>query len=372
MSGIFSLYYIHNGISDSTVSSIKSFQSIGILAGLIPAGILADRFGRLKILIISSLVIAGSFLMLLIQINMIGFSVAEFFYGIGLALNSGTLMSYITALQESEKTEASPKLMGRQVTFLNLATLMGGNIGTWIFSYDMNYPIIFSIVGLLLYPIFIILWCRYWNLQDNAATYHKEKVGLKENIKLLSVFMKSRIFRLLLLINIGFDCGIQFIIIYWSIIYVDKLGFNLSFVYTAFMISVMVGSEIFTKFSEEISGKRLTIAATVGMMLFFLLSDFVANRYVLLLLFLLIEVTIGLLSAQISAISNQAIYGQKDKSKILSIIYFLTEIVVSLSLFMNDILLDWFKNINHMFLVSAVFLVIVLIGVSLFGREESV
>ena len=61
MSGIFSLFYAKNGIPDANISSIKSFQNIGIIFGLLPAGYLADRIGRLKVLALSSLVIATSF-----------------------------------------------------------------------------------------------------------------------------------------------------------------------------------------------------------------------------------------------------------------------------------------------------------------------
>ena len=64
MSGIFSLFYAKNGIPNANISSIKSFQNIGIMLGLLPAGYLADRIGRLKVLSLSSIVIASSFLIL--------------------------------------------------------------------------------------------------------------------------------------------------------------------------------------------------------------------------------------------------------------------------------------------------------------------
>ena len=53
MSGIFSLFYAKNGIPNANISSIKSFQNIGIMLGLLPAEYLADRIGRLKVLALS-------------------------------------------------------------------------------------------------------------------------------------------------------------------------------------------------------------------------------------------------------------------------------------------------------------------------------
>ena len=103
MSGIFSLFYAKNGIPDANISSIKSFQNIGIMFGLLPAGYLADKIGRLKVLALSSLVIATSFFILILFRNFFFFSTAELLYGIGLALNSGTLLAYVTDLQEQNK-----------------------------------------------------------------------------------------------------------------------------------------------------------------------------------------------------------------------------------------------------------------------------
>ena len=123
MSGIFSLFYAKNGILDANISSIKSFQNIGIMFGLLPAGYLADKVGRLKVLALSSLIIATSFFILILFRNFFFFSMAELLYGIGLALNSGTLLAYVTDLQEQNKIAPSSKLMGMQVIILNLTIL---------------------------------------------------------------------------------------------------------------------------------------------------------------------------------------------------------------------------------------------------------
>ena len=115
------MFYANNHIPTASISSIKSFQSIGIMLGLLPAGYLSDRIGRLKILNLSAIVISFSFLLLILFI-------------IGLALNSGILLSYVTDLQEQNKVVPDSKLMGRQVIILNLTTLIGGNIGTYLFN----------------------------------------------------------------------------------------------------------------------------------------------------------------------------------------------------------------------------------------------
>lgn len=345
MSGIFSLFYAKNGIPNANISSIKSFQNIGIMLGLLPAGYLADRIGRLKVLSLSSIVIASSFLILILFRNFLFFSLAELLYGIGLALNSGTLIAYITDLQEQNQLSPNSKLMGMQVIILNLTTLIGGNIGTGLFVFRDIAPVWFALIGLGIYPAFIFVMIKFLSFSDNKAA-HKRK---NNSIKNIASFFKKRNFWILLLLNVGYDCGTQFILIYWSIIYVEKLGFNLSLVYTLFMCALILGSLIFNRISTFASSRSITILNTVCMILVFVLSGIIENKYLLLTLFLLIELLMGIMSGQISATSNEAIYGESNKSTMLSTVSFIAEILVSLSLFVSNAIMKWAGNLKVMF-----------------------
>ena len=202
MSGIFSLFYAKNGIPDANISSIKSFQNIGIIFGLLPAGYLADRIGRLKVLALSSLVIATSFFILILFRNFFFFSTAELLYGIGLALNSGTLLAYVTDLQEQNKIAPSSKLMGMQIIILNLTTLIGGNIGTWLFGIKDTAPIWFAMLGLALYPALIWFMISILSFSDNRASNKKQVECSAKNIV---SFFRKRNFWILLLLNVGYD-----------------------------------------------------------------------------------------------------------------------------------------------------------------------
>ena len=366
MSGIFSLFYAKNGIPTANISSIKSFQNIGIMLGLLPAGYLADRIGRLKVLALSSIVIASSFLILILFRNFLFFSLAELLYGIGLALNSGTLIAYITDLQEQNHLSPNSKLMGMQVIILNLTTLIGGNIGTELFAITDTAPVWFALIGLGLYPAFIFVLTQFLSFSDNKAA-HKRK---NNSIKNIASFFKKRNFWILLLLNVGYDCGTQFILIYWSIIYVEKLGFNLSLVYTLFMCALILGSLIFNRISTFASSRSITILNTVCMISAFVLSGIIENKYLLLTLFLLIELLMGMMSGQISATSNEAIYGESNKSTMLSIVSFIAEILVSLSLFVSNAIMKWAGNLKVMFFVSAAYFSIVLLIIPLIKQKE--
>ena len=182
MSGIFSLFYAKNGIPDANIGSIKSFQNIGIVFGLLPAGYLADRIGRLKVLALSSLVIATSFFILILFRNSFFFSTAELLYSIGLALNSGTLLAYVTDLQEQNEIAPSSSLMGMQVIVLNLTTLIGGNIGAWLFGIKDTAPVWFAMLGLALYPALIWFMISILSFSDNRASNKKQVECSAKNI----------------------------------------------------------------------------------------------------------------------------------------------------------------------------------------------
>lgn len=366
MSGIFSLFYAKNGIPNANISSIKSFQNIGIMLGLLPAGYLADRIGRLKVLSLSSIVIASSFLILILFRNFLFFSLAELLYGIGLALNSGTLIAYITDLQEQNQLSPNSKLMGMQVITLNLTTLIGGNIGTGLFAITDTAPVWFALIGLGLYPAFIFVMIKFLSFSDNKAA-HKRK---NNSIKNIASFFKKRNFWILVLLNVGYDCGTQFILIYWSIIYVEKLGFNLSLVYTLFMCALILGSLVFNRISTFASSRSITILNTLCMVSVFVLSGIIENKYLLLTLFLLIELLMGMMSGQISATSNEAIYGESNKSTMLSTVSFIAEILVSLSLFVSNAIMKWARNLKVMFFVSAAYFSIVLLIIPLIKQKK--
>lgn len=370
MSGIFTLFYANNHIPTASISSIKSFQSIGIMVGLLPAGYLSDRIGRLKILNLSAIVISLSFLSLILFRTFVSFSISELLYGIGLALNSGTLLSYITDLQEQNDISPDSRLMGKQVIILNLTTLVGGNIGTYLFNMNNTMPIWCALIGLAIYPVFAYTLIKYFGFADNKST--NSNITLFDNIKMLRSFLQKKKFWILLLLNVGYDCGTQFILIYWSIIYVDQLHFNLSVVYTLFMLSLILGSIVFNKLVGVLNTNRLVIISTLFMIVLLILNTLLTNRYILLLLFLLIELVMGMMSGQISSASNIAIYGENNKSLMLSSVSFLTEIIVSLSLFLNDGIIKLVGNLKVMYIISALYFAIILLVIPLLKKERTI
>ena len=214
--------------------------------------------------------------------------------------------------------------------------------------------------------MFIFIVIKVLSFSDNKAM-NKQQTN---NIKNIVGFFRKRNFWILLLLNVDYDCGTQFILIYWSIIYVEKFGFNLSVVYTLFMFALILGSSIFNKLSVLANTKSITILNITCMILAFILSGIIENKYLSLILFLLIELLMGMMSGQISATSNEVIYGESNKSTMLSTVSFIAEILVSFSLFISNAIMKIAGNLKVMFFVSAAYVSITLLIIPLIKQRE--
>ena len=136
------------------------------------------------------------------------------------------------------------------------------------------------------------------------------------------------------------------------------------------MCALILGSLIFNRISTFASSRSITILNAVCMILVFVLSGIIENKYLLLTLFLLIELLMGMMSGQISATSNEAIYGESNKSTMLATVSFIAEILVSLSLFVSNAIMKWAGNLKVMFFVSAAYFSIVLLIIPLIKQKE--
>ena len=136
------------------------------------------------------------------------------------------------------------------------------------------------------------------------------------------------------------------------------------------MCALILGSLIFNKISTFASSRSITILNTVCMISVFVLSGIIENKYLLLSLFLLIELLMGMMSGQISATSNEAIYGESNKFTMLSTVSFIAEILVGLSLFISNAIMKLAGNLKVMFFVSAAYFSIVLLIIPLIKQKK--
>lgn len=345
MSGIFSIYYFDNGVSESDISSIKAYQNIGILIGLLPSGYFADKFGRLKILSISALLIAISFIIMLLFKNEFYFSLAEFLYGIGLAFNSGIVLAYINDLQEKLGIKMDRKIMGFRTSLANITILLSGNIGSYLYTLNFDFPLILSIMGLSIYPLIIYSWTKYNNLFDTKAHKSSELNFLDKKV------LKSKNMKFLIFLHAVIEGSAQFILIYWSIYFVSELNFNLALVYSISVIGVIIGGQFYSITINHLKNHTsILIYLSIIIVSTALIPFF--KSFIGILLFGLFQIGFGAASSALHNFDNEILFQFKNKGQAMSTLSFFAEIIIILILFMNKNILDYI-SIEYMFFVSA-------------------
>src|SRR5829696_6637163 len=141
--------------------------SIGVMAAAyaavvplleIPSGILADRWSRTGLLVVSSAALAASSLLGGLSTNVLMYVVAAMILGVYFAMNSGTVDSvvYDTVLEETGSSDAYERWIGRvrmvESTALAVSALAGGVLAGLTsprLTYFLTVPLVLaSIVAL--------------------------------------------------------------------------------------------------------------------------------------------------------------------------------------------------------------------------------
>ena len=145
------LFWQDNGLSMTEIMLLQSFCSIISVLLEIPSGYFADLYGRRWSLIIASSSMLIGMSMYAISTNLVGFLIAELFFGIYLAFLSGSVSAFIyDDLKDSGNSTEYLKIFGN-VTFVSMIALAVSNImGSIIASYELVYSIYGSIPFLIL------------------------------------------------------------------------------------------------------------------------------------------------------------------------------------------------------------------------------
>ena len=137
------LFWQQRGMSVQMVVYAEIIYALTVTVCEIPSGILADRFGRKRLLTISGALSAAELVILLYAHTFWHFAIAIFLAGIGKALSSGSenALLFDSLLAEGKQSEFE-KVLGRisAIDFSGsmLAALCGGILAN-VFSFEFNY-----------------------------------------------------------------------------------------------------------------------------------------------------------------------------------------------------------------------------------------
>jgi len=139
------LFWQERGVGVQGVIYCEIIYALTVTLMEIPSGILADRFGRKRMLVICGILDVLEFVILLFARDFWAFGLAVFLAGVGRALSSGSgsALLYDSLLAEG-KQEGFEKLLGRlnaiDMGGSMVAALSGGVLANWL-GFEFNYII---------------------------------------------------------------------------------------------------------------------------------------------------------------------------------------------------------------------------------------
>ncbi|WP_338554194.1 MFS transporter [Paenibacillus sp. KS-LC4] len=366
---IYSVYYLDRGLTIGDVSSVKSFQIVALLIFALPAGYLSDRFGRLKVLSLSALTMAISFLLLANSYNYSSFAVAEFVYGMGFAFSSGTLLSYTNQYQQEHNVRIKPSIMGYTISLSSLFTFISGSVGAYLYKHSIEIPFILSFAGMFSYPIIIYILLKLLGFKDNRANVLDKSVNKdvkKNKFESISEIKKPEFF-LYLLCSILFVGGSQFIYQYWSVFFIVQNGFNSNLAYACTTVSSILGGVIFARFlsKKSIFVSILIICLVLSLPLFLMNEKYSA---VSLLFFTISQVGRGMIFSLFIRLGNDIAFLFVNKSFMFQIVSVLTQLFTISSLLIIPKLLNQ-TNMIAMFHYTAIVYVLLIPSLLLTYRK---
>jgi predicted MFS family arabinose efflux permease len=220
------LFWEQRGMTIQLVIYTEIIYAITILLLEVPTGILSDRWGRKKMLLVSAFLACFEFLLLLYATQFWHFALVVIFAGVSNSFLSGTENAFLyESLQQNKKEHLFEKHLGLlevcQIVAALIAALSGSLLAIY-FSLEFNYQISFlSMVA--------VLWCSF-TLQEPIYKQHTEPLPSLFDYVRQSVFFFRSHTHLFMIVLTGIVIGasLNFVDEFWQL-YLSELSIPISY-----------------------------------------------------------------------------------------------------------------------------------------------
>jgi len=145
------IFWQDNGLSLTQIMILQSLFSVMAIFLEIPSGYIADKVGRKKSLITATLAFIIGISLMSIGRSFGGFLVAEVFFAIAFAFNSGADSAFIYDTLKDLKRETEYKKIWGQSLFYGMSTMAIFNLaGGYIASFDTRYTFYFALASIII------------------------------------------------------------------------------------------------------------------------------------------------------------------------------------------------------------------------------
>ena len=263
-SPVLSLYAKSMGATESIIGLIAFFSPLAGILFSFPIGMLSDRFGRKRLLLISGAVMIVAPLMYFFVINPFYLIPIRFFHGIATAILGPVISAMIVERYAKNKGEmlgiySSATLVGRAI-----APLVGGAIISVFLSFPsgFNYRIVYiaALISGMLAFIFILF--------TKDAKNRIDKPGLSEFLSSLKYFVgEKRLFATSLVeMATYFSYGIFETYIPLFLAAKNVPAYEIGLIFSAQILAIALSKPFFGKLADRIDMRMQILAGilTIG------------------------------------------------------------------------------------------------------------
>ena len=316
------LWFYSIGLSFTEIGLITSIYMILTLPVDIPSSALADKYGRLKIFSIGTLIYSLGLISLSASSSPIFVFLSYGIMGIGLGIYSNTLEAWVVdSLNSREKL---PKIFSRQQIANGIAGFLGNAVASVLILlyHKLNFPIL--IAGLVMILSVIIALLSEDNKGGKTTTLPAKRI-VKEGVKhvaserALLALLTSSIFTVFPLV-----AWMQFVSPY----VVNVLGLPQKywgFILSAYFLTVALGGYINEKLLKKVNHRLISIFS-VFLLSLFVLTLSISNLSLILFLLFGLSLIYPIRSSNIISWENELI-PSNYRATVLSSLSFIIRII---------------------------------------------
>lgn len=253
---IFVLFLLDNGLSMTQVMLLQAVYTALSMLFTVPAGLLADKIGRQKILACNSLFALLGWLVYASSHTFSGFLLAEILLALSLALwQAGSPAFIYDTLKELKEEKQFKKVYGHIVTINNLVWGLAALLGSYLATFSLRLPFWFSLP-----PLALALFLAF-TFTETRLYPHGEKhylVHLKDAARFTFSHPKLRLF----LIYAAFIFSLSFITYLFYQPYLETIKIPLAYfglVYFLLSLAYALGSQLAHPLESKLGEKKILI-----------------------------------------------------------------------------------------------------------------
>lgn len=172
----FMLFFIERGLTFFQIGTLYATREIVINIVEIPSGIIADLFGRKRVMMLAFAFYSSSLLLLVFSNSYFGFIIAFTIYGFGDASRTGTHKAMILSyLMVNGWTETKTNYYGHTRSWSQIGSGIGALLSGIIFYFsgDLKLVFVLAIIPYLLDFILLTSYPNYLNGQTQPFSFRK-------------------------------------------------------------------------------------------------------------------------------------------------------------------------------------------------------